>query len=103
MIEEKLFNYLFLSVKYNKFIKHVFINIIEHSFPQFLNDVVLKIYSFQNFELNEYFETYINQKEEMILKVEDILKEIHLKFNIYVPIFRLQHSYQNFIQTLESE
>ena len=47
---KKLFSYVIL--KYNKFIKHVFINTIEHSFPQFINDVVLKIYSFHNFELN---------------------------------------------------
>lgn len=38
--------------KYSRFIKHVFINIIQHSFPQFLDDVVLKIYSFHNFELS---------------------------------------------------
>lgn len=47
---KKLFSYTIL--KYNKYIKNVFINTIQHSFPQFINDVVLKIYSFNNFELN---------------------------------------------------
>ena len=54
------------------------------------------------FELNEYFERYIHEKENMILKVEEILLKIKTIYNVHVPIFRLQYSYENFIENLES-
>ena len=47
---KKLFSYVIF--KYNKFIKHVFMNVIQHSFPQFLDDVIFKIYIFNNLELS---------------------------------------------------
>jgi dihydrofolate reductase len=73
---KKLFSYTIL--KYNKFIKNVFINIIEHSFPQFLNDVILKIYSFQNFELDKISNNSIYCKNLIDNKY------YHIKFNQYV-------------------
>jgi len=46
---KKLLSYVIY--KYNKFIKHIFMNVIDHSFPQFLNDVIFKIYSFNDFNI----------------------------------------------------
>lgn len=73
---KKLFSYTIL--KYNKFIKHVFINTIQHSFPQFINDVILKLYSFNNFELNR-----LSQNTIYCLNVNDG-KYYDIKFSQYI-------------------
>lgn len=36
--------------RYNKFIKYIFMNVIQYSFPRFIDDVVFNIYSFTNFK-----------------------------------------------------
>lgn len=73
---KKLLSYVI--VKYNKFIKHVFINIIQHSFPQFLDDVILKIYSFHNFDI-----TLLSNDMIYCLNNNDG-KYYYIKFNQYV-------------------
>jgi dihydrofolate reductase len=88
---KKLFSYVIL--KYNKFIKHVFINIIEHSFPQFINDVVLKIYSFHNFELNRLSYTSIYSKNTIDNKY------YYIKFNQYINKNFNMNDVLNYINT----
>lgn len=73
---KKLISYTIL--KYNKLIKHVFINVIEHSFPQFLDDVILKIYSFNNFELSR-----LSHDSIYCLNNND-RKYYYIKFNQYI-------------------
>uniref|UniRef100_A0A6C0I7F9 dihydrofolate reductase n=1 Tax=viral metagenome TaxID=1070528 RepID=A0A6C0I7F9_9ZZZZ len=64
--------------KYHKLIKHVFINIIQHSFPQFLDDVIFKIYSFHNFEISRlsYNTIYCQNLNDS--------KYYHIAFNQYI-------------------
>jgi dihydrofolate reductase len=73
---KKLLSYVI--VKYNKFIKHVFISIIQHSFPQFINDTVLRIYSFNNFEINK-----LSYNSVYCLNTCDN-KYYHINFNQYL-------------------
>jgi dihydrofolate reductase len=83
---KKLLSYVI--VKYNKFIKHVFMNIIDHSFPQFLDDVVFKIYSFNDFNIsklsgttiyclnnndNKYYYIKFNQFINKNFKMEEVI------------------------------
>lgn len=64
--------------KYNRLIKHVFINIIQHTFPQFLDDVIFKIYSFHNFEISKlsYNTIYCQNLNDN--------KYYHISFNQYI-------------------
>ena len=73
---KKLLSYVI--VKYNKFIKHVFMNIIQHSFPQFIDDVLLRIYSFSNFEINRLCHNSIYSLNTLDGKY------YYIKFNQYI-------------------
>lgn len=48
---KKLLSYVI--IKYNKFIKHIFMNIIEYSFPLILHDVIFKIYTLGNLNFTQ--------------------------------------------------
>ena len=39
--------------KYNKFIKYIFMNVIQYSFPRFIDDDIFNIYSFTNFKITK--------------------------------------------------
>jgi dihydrofolate reductase len=41
----------YVILKYNKFIKYIFMNVIQYSFPQFIDDVIFNFHSFNNFKL----------------------------------------------------
>jgi len=77
--------------KYNKFIKHVFMNVIDHSFPQFLDDVIFKIYSFNDFNIvklssntiyclnnndNKYYHIKFNQMINKNFNINEVIKFI---------------------------
>ena len=46
---KKLLSYIIFN--YNKLIKYVFMNIIDYSFPQFLDDVMFKVQNYNNFNI----------------------------------------------------
>jgi dihydrofolate reductase len=46
---KKLLSYIIFN--YNKLIKYVFMNIIDYSFPQFLDDVMFKLHDYNNFNI----------------------------------------------------
>ena len=86
---KKLFSYVI--GKYNKFIKHVFMNVIDHSFPQFLDDVIFKIYSFNDFNIvklssntiyclnnndNKYYYIKFNQMINKNFNINEVIKFI---------------------------
>jgi len=48
---KKLFSHIIL--KYNKLIKYVFMNIIDHFFPKYINDIIFKVQSFNNFNITK--------------------------------------------------
>lgn len=77
--------------KYNKFIKHIFMNVIDHSFPQFLDDVIFKIYSFNDFNIvklssntiyclnnndNKYYHIKFNQMVNKNFNMNEVIKFI---------------------------
>ena len=77
--------------KYNKFIKHIFMNVIDHSFPQFLDDVIFKIYSFNDFNIvklssntiyclnnndNKYYYIKFNQMINKNFNMNEVIKFI---------------------------
>ena len=89
---KKLLSYIIFN--YNKLIKYVFMNIIDYSFPQFLDDVMLELHNYNNFNIiklstntiyclnnfdNKYYYIKFNQ---MLNKNFDIKEVIKLTDNI---------------------
>ena len=73
---KKLLSYII--VKYNKYIKHIFMNTIDHSFPQFLDDVTFKIYTIDNFNM-----TKLSSNTIYCLNNTDS-KNYYIKFGQYI-------------------
>ena len=108
--------------KYNNFIKHIFMNVIEHSFPHFLDDIVFNLYSFTNFTNfnivklssnciyclnnldNKYYYITFNKMINKNFNINDIIKftdstNTNNYNNIYTPI--IDHNILNQYAMLE--
>jgi len=75
----------FVIMKYYKYINNVFVTIINHSFPQFLNDTVFKLSSFSCLELSKQITNtlYCNNYNDNKLYMLNFIHYKNLTFNSF--------------------
>ena len=68
----------YVILKYNKLIKYIFMSVIQHSFPRFIDDVIFNISSFTNFKITKQ----LNQQISCLNSFDG--KFYYIEFNNYI-------------------
>lgn len=85
-----------IIIKYYKFIKYIFISVVHHSFPQYLDDTIFQISNFENLNLKKTSTRIINCFNHTDNRLYDI------QFNKFLNQNYIENEHFSFIESVNN-